>query len=226
MLNCAIKLIISTLQSKCRLKILITKLTLIMSGIYIHIPFCKQRCNYCNFYSTVNHKYQDKYVDTVITELEQRKDYLGTKEIDTIYFGGGTPSVLSEKSIQKITDKIYSTFKPRDDAEVTFEANPDDLTDEYIDFLAESKINRLSIGIQSFNDDVLKKMNRRHSSEQAKNVVKQAKKKGFTNISIDLIYGFSDNEYWQEQLEQAFNLNVQHLSAYHLTIEENTVFHL
>ena len=197
-----------------------------MAGIYIHIPFCKQKCYYCDFFSVVGFKEKGNFVKSLLKEIDIQKNYLGNASVDTIYFGGGTPSSLDIEEVKAILDKLHSTFNISSDAEITFEANPEDLEYGYLPDLKELGINRLSIGIQSFNDDDLLFMNRKHSSEQAIKSVERAIKAGFTNISIDLIYGFPnlDLERWKSNLEIALSLPVTHISAYHLTIEERTVF--
>jgi len=197
-----------------------------MAGIYIHIPFCKQKCYYCDFFSVVGFKEKGDFVKALLKEIDIQKDYLNGASVDTIYFGGGTPSSLDIEEVKVILDKLHSTFNISSDAEITFEANPEDLEYGYLPDLKELGINRLSIGIQSFNDDDLLFMNRKHSSEQAIKSIERAIKAGFTNISIDLIYGFPnlDLDRWKSNLEIALSLPVTHISAYHLTIEERTVF--
>ena len=195
-----------------------------MAGIYIHIPFCKKRCTYCDFYTEVAPKLIPTLVDNIIKELEIRKDYLQNEPIHTIYFGGGTPSILKIDQFSKIFDVIYSTYPVDKDAEVTFEANPDDLTVEFFNSIHSLPFNRISIGIQSFNDEDLKRVNRRHSAKQAIEAVKNSQNAGFNNISIDLIYGLPLQTLadWEQQLDTALGLNVQHISAYGLTYEEST----
>ena len=195
-----------------------------MAGIYIHIPFCKKRCTYCDFYTEVAPKLIPTLVDNIIKELEIRKDYLQNEPIHTIYFGGGTPSILKIDQFSKIFDVIYSTYPVDKDAEVTFEANPDDLTVEFFNSIHSLPFNRISIGIQSFNDEDLKRVNRRHSAKQAIEAVKNSQNAGFNNISIDLIYGLPLQTLadWEKQLNTALGLNVQHISAYGLTYEEGT----
>jgi len=197
-----------------------------MAGIYIHIPFCRRRCFYCDFYKTTQTALKSFYIEALLTELNLRKSYLQNEIIDTIYFGGGTPSVLTPPEIEKILAGIYGGFDVVTNPEITLEANPDDLDVEYLSRLAETKINRLSIGIQSFFDEDLKQMNRRHNSLQASGCVNEAFSAGFKNISIDLIYGLPGLtlEKWGENLKQAFVLPVSHLSAYHLTYHEGTRF--
>ena len=198
-----------------------------MAGIYIHIPFCKQRCTYCDFYKEIGVSEQetDDFVDALLKEISLRRDYLNGEIIHTIYFGGGTPSVLSNKQFQRIFDQILHQFIVAENAEITMEANPDDLTLSYLSSLSPLPFNRLSIGIQSFDNHKLKEINRRHDAGQAKKAVKIARRCGFNNISIDLIYGLPGqtlNE-WENQLEEAFELDVEHISAYGLTYEEGTL---
>ena len=196
-----------------------------MAGIYIHIPFCKSRCYYCDFHSCTALGMKKDMVHAICTELEQRKDYLSGETIETIYFGGGTPSLLTIEEIDKLLSGIYKHFSIENNMEITLEANPDDLNLEYLTQLNQLGVNRLSIGTQSFNDEFLKFLNRRHSADQAVKSVKDAQKAGFNNISIDLIYAIPDSptETWQKSLEQAFQLNIQHLSAYILTLEIKTL---
>jgi oxygen-independent coproporphyrinogen-3 oxidase len=197
-----------------------------LAGIYIHIPFCKQRCTYCDFYKETgsNNNQIDAFVDALIQEIQLRKSYLNGDDISTVYFGGGTPSVLNFNQFKKIFNVIYNCFNVEDDAEITMEANPDDLTEEYLKTLSPLPFNRLSIGIQSFNNTHLKKINRRHDAQQAKEAVLNARRHGFKNISIDLIYALPGQtiEDWRNQLEEAFKLDVEHISAYGLTYEEGT----
>lgn len=195
-----------------------------MAGIYIHIPFCKQRCTYCDFYTQVAPHLIPEIVDCINIELNLRKDYLKNSPIETIYFGGGTPSVLNNSQFVAIFSTIFSLYNVNHDAEITFEANPDDLSPEFLDSIASLPFNRISIGIQSFDDEDLKRINRRHSGIQAINAVKNCQDHGFNNISIDLIYGLPSQtiERWKNQLNIAFQLNVQHISAYGLTYEEGT----
>lgn len=195
-----------------------------MAGIYVHIPFCKSKCIYCDFYSIVNVTSQSKLVEALIKELYLSKDYLKADIVNTIYLGGGTPSMLLDDEIKSIKEAIESLFVVSDNAEITIEANPDDLTPERLLFYRNLGFNRLSLGVQSFNDDDLKFLNRRHNANQAQKAVFWAKEAGFNEISIDLIYGLPDQtlEAWQKNLEIAFSLPVTHLSSYHLTYEEGT----
>lgn len=196
-----------------------------MAGIYIHIPFCKKRCTYCDFYTEVAPKLIPVLIDSIIKEFNIRKDYLDKETIKTIYFGGGTPSILSKNEFERIFEAIYTNFSVDIDAEITFEANPDDLTINFLESIRSLPFNRMSIGIQSFDDIDLKRINRRHSGKQAIEAVHNAQIAGFNNISIDLIYGlpFQTLETWEKQIDTAFKLNVQHISAYGLTYEEGTM---
>jgi oxygen-independent coproporphyrinogen-3 oxidase len=196
-----------------------------MAGIYIHIPFCKKRCTYCDFYTEVAPKLIPKLVDSIVKELHFRKDYLQNATIQTIYFGGGTPSILNTNQFELIFEAIYNLFNIDSNAEISFEANPDDLTPHFFQTIANLPFNRISIGIQSFDDKDLKLMNRRHSGMEAIEAVKNAQKSGFKNISIDLIYGlpFQDINKWENQLNIAFKLDIQHISSYGLTYEKGTV---
>ncbi|MFK5854615.1 MAG: radical SAM family heme chaperone HemW [Bacteroidota bacterium] len=196
-----------------------------MAGIYIHIPFCKQKCHYCNFYTTVSHSYHHEFISSLISEIARRKQYLENKIVDTIYFGGGTPSILSIDEINLIINTIYQEYNVSINAEITLEANPDDLCKEKLfDIKSYTKINRLSIGIQSFFDDDLHYLNRVHSGNQAHTSIENALLAGFENITIDLIYGIPTltNKKWKENLNRFFDYGVPHLSSYSLTIEPKT----
>ncbi|MBW2936946.1 radical SAM family heme chaperone HemW [Aureisphaera sp. CAU 1614] len=193
-----------------------------MSGIYIHIPFCKQACHYCDFHFSTSLKNKQRVVDAICKELVLRKSELKGK-IKTIYFGGGTPSLLSEEELSKIFKTIAENFIVSKEAEITLEANPDDLSEEKLLQLSKSTINRLSIGVQSFFEEDLKLMNRAHNAGEAWESI-QLSKQYFSNISIDLIYGIPKmtNQRWLQNLEKAFELNVPHLSCYALTVEPKT----
>lgn len=195
-----------------------------MAGIYIHIPFCKTRCLYCDFYSTTQSELKEQYIQTLCHELELRKEYLNGEPVETIYFGGGTPSQLNREDFEKIFYTIYNVYGTDACKEITLEANPDDLHPEYLHELAQLPFNRISIGIQTFNDKLLKLLNRRHSSEQAVQAVENCRRAGFNNISIDLMYGLpgETKEGWEKDIEKAISLNVEHISAYHLIYEEGT----
>lgn len=196
-----------------------------MAGIYIHIPICKSRCIYCDFYSTTAIDKQQDLANALIEEMELRNDYLHGQTISTIYFGGGTPSAMRISCLSSIIKCIRNHFQISRQPEVTLEANPDDLETIYLKNLHDIGINRLSIGIQSFNDRILTFINRRHNAAQAISAVKKAQEAGFENISIDLIYGFPEQttEMWKQELTTALELHVQHISAYGLTYEEGTV---
>lgn len=195
-----------------------------MAGIYLHIPFCKQACTYCDFHFSVNMAGKSELVHAILKEMNERKGYLENEKVETIYFGGGTPSVLSEEELNPILEKLRKEFLVSTNVEVTLECNPDDLTEEKLQQLKKAGINRLSIGLQSFNDQELKWMNRAHTSTESVSCVKLAQDAGFDNITIDLIYGsrFQTMHSWHYTLEKAINLKVQHISAYNLTIESKT----
>ncbi len=195
-----------------------------MAGIYIHIPFCKQACNYCDFHFSTKLKNRTAVIDAIVSEIEQRKNYLENQPIETIYFGGGTPSLLSEQEINQLFSALDKQFNILPNAEISLEANPDDLSNEKLKLLKSSPINRLSIGVQSFHEHELKFMNRAHSAEEAIGSIKEAQDHGFENLSIDLIFGnpLSTASSWQGNLDQFFSLNIPHLSAYSLTVEEKT----
>lgn len=194
-----------------------------MAGVYIHIPFCKTRCTYCDFYTGTNEKQMDALVDALCTEAIMRRDEI-PETVQTIYFGGGTPSRLHHPHFEKIFDTLRNHFKIDAAAEITVEANPDDLTPSYVEMLASLPINRLSIGIQSFDDKELKFLSRRHSGKEAMQAVERCREAGFQNMSIDLMYGLPNQttEIWAHNLDKAISLNVEHISSYHLIYEEKT----
>jgi oxygen-independent coproporphyrinogen-3 oxidase len=196
-----------------------------MAGIYIHIPFCKQACNYCDFHFSTQLNSVQQLVNSISKELELNKNYLSSHNIETIYFGGGTPSILSALQLDVIISSIYKNFNIDATIEFTLEANPDDLDLIKIKELKSLGINRLSIGIQSFLDDELKWMKRSHNAQQSRKAVENAQSSGFENISVDLIYGskFQSISSWKKNIEEIIKLNVPHLSAYNLTIEEKTL---
>lgn len=196
-----------------------------MAGVYIHIPFCKQACTYCDFYFSTTLANKDAVIGGIVKEIGLRKDYLSKKNIDSIYFGGGTPSLLSERDLEAVFSALNLEFSLKPDAEITLEANPDDITPEKLKLWYSMGINRLSIGLQSFNNEELKWMNRAHTAEESVSSVKLAQDKGFANITIDLIYGskFQTLQSWEETLRKAIDLNTQHISSYNLTIENKTV---
>ena len=195
-----------------------------MSGIYIHIPFCKQACHYCDFHFSTSLKNKEILVSSILTEIDLKNNYLADKIIQTIYFGGGTPSLLSEKELFQILEKIHKQYHVSRDVEITLECNPDDLSDEKLKELKRLEINRLSIGLQSFDEEELIWMNRAHNAKQSESSVKRAQDRGFENITIDLIYGskFSNLNNWKKTLDKVIALQVPHISSYNLTIEEKT----
>ena len=195
-----------------------------MAGIYIHIPYCKQQCSYCNFHFRISQKDKVEMLKCINLELEMRQTYLKNKAINTIYFGGGTPSILSKSEIKFILDSIYNIYKIKENVEITLECNPDDLTENKLKALKEVGINRLSIGVQSFDDEDLKFMNRSHNATQSENCLKLAQQVGFNNITIDLIYGLPNQNLadWKKNLKKMFAFNIPHFSAYALTVENKT----
>jgi oxygen-independent coproporphyrinogen-3 oxidase len=194
-----------------------------MPGIYIHIPFCKQACHYCDFHFSTSLKKKDELVNALAKELMLRKEEFKNQTVETIYFGGGTPSLLTVKELQFLIAEIYKNYNVVEYPEITLEANPDDLSKETINTFASTQINRLSIGIQSFFENDLKLMNRAHSAEEAKACLQEATKH-FDNISVDLIYGIPglSHERWIENIETALSFNIPHISSYALTVEPKT----
>ena len=195
-----------------------------MAGIYLHIPFCKKRCIYCDFFSTTQSEKKAAYIDALCRELTLRKTYIGNEPVETIYLGGGTPSQLDQKDFEKIFTAISETYTVTDGAEITLEANPDDLRPEYIHMLRSFPFNRLSIGMQTFQNEILKLLNRRHTAEQAIKAFEDCREAGFRNISIDLMYGLPGEtaETWASDLRQVVEMKPEHISAYHLIYEEGT----
>lgn len=196
-----------------------------MSGIYIHIPFCKQKCHYCNFYSVASTKYRSVFVASLLKEIQRQKNYLNDKTIHTIYFGGGTPSMLTVEEINQILGKINTLFTVSSEVEITLEANPDDLNESKLKALKyETPVNRLSMGVQSFFDDDLTYLNRIHDGSQARDAIELALKNQFDNMTIDLIYGIPTltEEKWRRNLEIFLAYHLPHLSAYSLTVEPKT----
>lgn len=195
-----------------------------MAGIYIHIPFCKQACSYCDFHFSTSIQKKQELVNCLIKEIEIRKNELEKSTIESIYFGGGTPSILSILEINAILKAVFDNYNVKTEAEITLEANPDDLTQQKIIDLAQTKINRLSIGIQSFFEADLKLMNRAHNALEAENCL-QIATQYFKNISIDLIYGTPGltNENWKANIQKALQYNIQHISCYALTVETKTL---
>ncbi|MDN3491258.1 radical SAM family heme chaperone HemW [Winogradskyella bathintestinalis] len=194
-----------------------------MAGIYIHIPFCKQACHYCDFHFSTSLKKKEDLVKALAKELELRKAEFENTPVETIYFGGGTPSVLTNEELQFLIDSVYKHYQVSESPEITLEANPDDLSSERIQALSTTPINRLSIGIQSFFEPDLKLMNRAHNAKEAKDCLEEATKH-FDNISLDLIYGIpgASNDQWLANIETALSFNVSHISSYALTVEPKT----
>jgi oxygen-independent coproporphyrinogen-3 oxidase len=197
-----------------------------MAGIYIHIPFCKKLCFYCDFYHVISVNDYSAFIDALLTEASLRRDYLEDETISTIYIGGGTPSVFSVKDLETILNHINNIFRLSEDCEITFEMNPDDVQPVYLDGLRNCKVNRISLGIQSWRDSDLKMLNRRHDSEGAVKALRNTLDAGFDNVTIDLIYGIPGMSLkdWESNLDFSFSFDIKHLSAYHLTIEPGTVF--
>ena len=194
-----------------------------MAGIYIHIPFCKKACHYCNFHFSTSLKLKNDFLEALLNEISLRTPYLNNENVSTIYFGGGTPSLLNIEEIQSILDKIHAVYSVRTDAEITLEANPDDITEDKLISWKNAGVNRLSIGVQSFFEEDLAWMNRAHTAEQSVHNLLLAKKH-FENITIDLIYGMptlSDAK-WKQNVEQAIKAAITHLSCYALTVEPKT----
>jgi putative oxygen-independent coproporphyrinogen III oxidase len=195
-----------------------------MAGIYIHIPYCRHKCNYCNFYSLATSKYRNELLPALIHEIELQSGYLDGELVQTIYFGGGTPSLLRVSEIEQLLVSIHKHYPVYNEAEITIETNPDDLRMPKLRGLKMAGINRLSIGVQSFNDEDLKYLERIHTGNQARNCILRAQDAGFSNISVDLIYGLPtlDSTAWELNLFDALDLGVPHVSAYALTVEEKT----
>jgi len=198
-----------------------------VAGIYIHIPFCKQKCHYCDFYFSTSLKNQNQLIDAICKELSMQNHFFKKGKINTIYLGGGTPSLLTNQQIEKIFNEIQKHYNTTKNPEVTIEANPDDLNKTKVKMLSLSPINRLSIGVQSFHNDDLKFLNRAHNSTQAISSIKNAQNKGFKNISIDLIYAIQtlSLEKWKKNLAYIKELELPHFSAYSLTVEKKTALY-
>jgi oxygen-independent coproporphyrinogen-3 oxidase len=194
-----------------------------MAGIYIHIPFCKQACHYCDFHFSTSLKKKEEMLTAIKTELKLRHQELGKEPVETIYFGGGTPSILRVSELEALIEQIYANYCVIESSEITIEANPDDLSSEVIEALSRSPVNRLSIGVQSFFDEDLKLMNRAHNASEARASIKLARSY-FDNVSIDLIYGIpgADNDRWGQNIDLALELEVPHISSYALTVEPKT----
>ena len=195
-----------------------------MAGIYLHVPFCKQACHYCNFHFSTSARHRDTMVDALVRELEMRTAYLDGAPVETVYFGGGTPSVLDTAEIERLLGAVYAHYPVAADPEITLEANPDDLSRAKLDELAATRINRLSIGIQSFSEADLRYMNRAHGAAEAARCVGWAQAVGFTNLSVDLIYGSPTTSHaqWADNLARTAALGVPHVSSYCLTVEPDT----
>lgn len=194
-----------------------------MSGIYIHIPFCKKACTYCDFHFSTSLKYVDEMVDAICLEIVKKKDRI-TDQVGTIYLGGGTPSILPAKHFEKIFNTITKNFSVSSDAEITIEANPDDLTGAKISELRQLPVNRFSIGVQSFFEEDLIWMNRAHNAVEAETCIKRSQDAGFENLSLDLIYGYpllTDSK-WLQNINKAIEFETPHISAYSLTVEPKT----
>ena len=198
-----------------------------MAGLYVHVPFCRQACRYCDFYFTVSMRYRDVYVSALLKELSSKKGYTDPESISSVYLGGGTPSVLTSNHLQQIIRQIRDNYTVDEAAEITIEANPDDLGRDYLKFLKGIGFNRLSIGVQSFHEKELELMRRSHTVKQAKECAELAHGLGFDNINMDLIYGLPGQSLsdWQVNLQIMMQQPLTHLSAYHLTYEPGTVFH-
>jgi oxygen-independent coproporphyrinogen III oxidase len=197
-----------------------------LTALYLHIPFCKQACYYCDFHFSTNLQAKTQLVNAICQEIALQKDYLGTNLLQTIYLGGGTPSLLNEKELNQIFETIYQYFSVEKNAEITLEANPDDLNPENLKIFKNTGINRLSIGIQSFDENHLNYLHRAHTAAHAHNCVKLAQDLDFQNLTIDLIYAIpaANHQIWEHDLQTAIQLNIPHISAYCLTIESKTVF--
>lgn len=197
-----------------------------MAGLYFHIPFCKRICSYCDFFRVARLELLDRVVEAMHKELDEQRNFLDDNQIATMYFGGGTPSLLHPDKLQRLICHAAELWDCERVGEITVEANPDDVTSEYVGALRQTMINRVSLGVQSFDDSELKMMNRRHSSQQAVNVVKRLQDAGLENITIDLIFGVDGfcEDVLASNIDKALSLGVKHISAYHLTIEPNTAF--
>ncbi|MEM6378168.1 MAG: radical SAM family heme chaperone HemW [Bacteroidota bacterium] len=195
-----------------------------MAGIYLHIPFCKQACHYCDFHFSTSLKYREEVLEAMLKELNLRKDYLQGAPLESIYFGGGTPSILGEAELNLLFEKIYELHDVKPDAEITLEANPDDLTEHKLQELKQTPVNRLSIGIQSFSEEDLVFMNRAHNAVEASRCIELAQAAGFYNLTIDLIYGSptTSHEQWAENIARILDFNIPHISCYCLTVEAKT----
>ena len=195
-----------------------------MAGIYVHIPFCRSRCIYCGFYSTTDLEMRQKYVERLCDEMDERRNYLPDAVFDTIYIGGGTPSQLTPSQLVALVLQLYEVFPVSPSAEFTIEMNPDDVSAEYLENIRELPFNRVSLGIQTFSDERLRFLHRRHDSYGARKAVQLCRENGIDNISVDLMFGFPGEtlEEWKSDVEAALDLEVNHISAYSLMYEEDT----
>ncbi len=195
-----------------------------MAGIYLHIPFCKQACNYCNFHFSTSLRLKDEFLAALRQEMAMQREYLQGEPLDTIYLGGGTPSLLSYGELMQLFETLHTHFKVSDSPEITLEANPDDLSVEYLTTLRKTPVNRLSIGIQSFAEEDLRYMNRAHNAIEARACIEYAQDKGFDNLTIDLIYGAptTTHKQWERNLKAIFDYDIPHVSCYALTVEPRT----
>jgi oxygen-independent coproporphyrinogen-3 oxidase len=198
-----------------------------MSGIYFHFPFCLKKCRYCDFYTVIGTEIKEAYIHALIKEIKIRKNYLNGDRIGTIYFGGGTPGLMNAREINSVLDETAKQYTFENDVEISIELNPDDVDRAYVEELKKTPVNRISLGIQSFFDDDLKLMNRRHSTKQSSEAISFLQDAGYVNISGDLIYGLPGMTLakWNQNLDLFFNTGLVHLSAYHLTYEPKTVFY-
>ncbi len=198
-----------------------------MAGIYIHIPFCKQKCSYCNFYFSVSMKTKNELIQAILLEIDLNHSYLKTETIDTIYFGGGTPSLLTIAELERIINKLHKYYKFSEEIEITLEANPDDIDVTYLKSLKKTGVNRFSMGVQSFIDDELRVLNRYHNAQKAEYSIKLIQDNQFDNMNIDLIFGIPNStiKSWKYNLDKFIDLDIPHLSCYNLTIEPKTAIH-
>ena len=196
-----------------------------MPGIYIHIPFCKQKCSYCDFHFSTNRRQEDEMVRAICLEIEKKRFFLGDHEIKTIYFGGGSPSFIQSQNLAKILAAIQKFFNVISEPEITVECNPDDIDDQFLSSMKAIDVNRISIGVQSFFDDDLKLLNRAHNGNMAYDAIRKIQDFGFDNITLDLIYGLPqlNHERWAKNIDLALGLNIPHISSYCLTVEDKTL---
>ncbi|HVN58459.1 MAG TPA: radical SAM family heme chaperone HemW [Bacteroidales bacterium] len=196
-----------------------------MAGIYVHIPYCRKICSYCDFYRVIDAADKSPFIEAILAEASSRKNYLEGEGVSTIYFGGGTPSLLSQKELMQIISCLREFYEISAESEITMELNPDDVNAAYMKEIGEAGINRISLGIQSWNDHDLKFLNRRHDAARAEKALCETFDAGFDNVTIDLIYGLpgSSSEKWEKSLDKSLSFKIKHISAYHLTIEEGTI---